>query len=165
MCSSAHSQNRRFVLSESRGAFAVQPGRPAAVLTHEHPCNKAALRVIGMNEKIHGYQASGNANQSGEKDELEIMLSGKTVIYAQHRTSSLGSDRGCGATNAGFGKLFRHWVERAAGIRHFSIVLPSNCVTQLLRFPIRECASFKFAANISISPSLSPPRASLRAGR
>src|ERR1700730_13044011 len=114
---------------------------------HEQPWKgPVPLRVIGANEKIHGYQASGNANQSGEKDELEIMLSGKTVIYAQHRTSSLGSDRGCGATNAGFGKLFRHWVERAAGILLFSIVLPSNCVTQLLRFPIRERASFTLLA-------------------
>jgi hypothetical protein len=50
-----------------------------------------------VNEKIHGYQASGNANQPGEEDEPEIMLFGKTSIYVQHRASLLGSDRGSGA--------------------------------------------------------------------
>jgi hypothetical protein len=53
-----------------------------------------------VNEKIQGYQASGNANQSGEEDEPEIMLFGKTGIYAQHRASLLGSDRGSAAPPA-----------------------------------------------------------------
>jgi hypothetical protein len=39
-----------------------------------------------VNEKIQGYQASGNANQSGEEDEPEIMLFGKTGIYAHTRS-------------------------------------------------------------------------------
>jgi hypothetical protein len=34
-----------------------------------------------------GYQASGNANQSGDEDEPEIMLSGNETKYVQHRSS------------------------------------------------------------------------------
>ena len=42
-----------------------------------------------MNEKIHGYQASGNANQSGEEDEPEIMLFGKKGIERGTRVTNV----------------------------------------------------------------------------
>jgi hypothetical protein len=58
-----------------------------------------------VNEKIHGYYASGTANQSGEEDEPEIMLFGKTGIYAQHRSIFLGPDRGSGAACPGIREI------------------------------------------------------------
>src|SRR3989442_8469715 len=55
------------------------------------------LRVIGANEKSHGYRGSGKANQCGEKDEPEIMLFGKTAINALYRSTFVASNRGSGA--------------------------------------------------------------------
>jgi hypothetical protein len=93
-----------------------------------------------VNEKIQGYQASGNANQSGEEDEPEIILFGKTVIYALHCTSCLGSDRGSAAPpNAGLGKLF-------TGIPSLFARSPRKCGTRRLRLDVPECAKFTLLA-------------------
>jgi len=98
-----------------------------------------------VNEKIQGYQASGNANQSGEEDEPKIMLIGKTAIYAQYGASCLGSDGGSGAACAGLGKLFRQWIGRAAAIRPFACS-PRKCGTRRLRFDVPVCEKFTLLA-------------------
>ena len=69
-------------LGNERNAHAPAPKTVAAPDTMNGP---VPLRAIGVNEKIQGYQASGNANQSGEEDEPEIMLFGENFVYAQHR--------------------------------------------------------------------------------
>jgi hypothetical protein len=74
---------------------------------HEQPWKgPVPRRVIRTNEQIHGYQASGNANQCGEGNEPEIMLSRKTVINALHRASLLASDNGSGEPASGTFRLF-----------------------------------------------------------
>ena len=65
-----------------KGQLGNEIGRPHAGAEdrgrHEQPWKgPVPLRVIGANEKIHGYQANGNANQCGEEDEPEITLFGQ----------------------------------------------------------------------------------------